>query len=79
MHVAIGASAAAALLAGGFPWVRETPVGDSGRSPYCMVGVCYDCLAEIDGIPNRQSCLVEVRAGMHIRRQIGMRRIDPTI
>jgi hypothetical protein len=43
-----------------------------------MMGICYECLAEIDGIPNRQSCLVEVRAEMEIRRQIGARRIDPT-
>ena len=36
-----------------------------------MMGACFDCLAEIDGIPNRQSCMVEVRHGMRIRRQIG--------
>ena len=23
-----------------------------------MMGVCFDCLAEIDGVPNRQSCMV---------------------
>jgi hypothetical protein len=43
-----------------------------------MMGVCFDCLAEIDDVPNRQSCMIEVRDGMRIRRQIGARRIDPT-
>ena len=47
----------------------------SERAPYCMMGVCFDCLAEIDGIPNRQSCMVAARPGMHIRRQRGARRL----
>jgi hypothetical protein len=42
-----------------------------------MMGVCFDCLAEIDDVPNRQSCMVEVQEGMRICRQIGARRIDP--
>ena len=72
-----GASAAAAVLLAGFRSVRETPVEGSERAPYCMMGVCFDCLAEIDGVPNRQSCMVEVRPGMQIRRQIRARRVDP--
>jgi 2Fe-2S iron-sulfur cluster protein len=74
--VPAGASAAAAVLAAGLRSIRETPVEGSERAPYCMMGVCFDCLAEIDGVPNRQSCMVEVRPGMQIRRQIGARRID---
>jgi predicted molibdopterin-dependent oxidoreductase YjgC len=44
-----------------------------------MMGVCFDCLAEIDGVLNRQSCMVEVRAGMRIRRQLRARQLDPGI
>jgi len=72
-----GASAAAAVLAAGFDSIRETPVAGGERAPYCMMGVCFDCLAEVDGMPNRQSCMVEVRPGMRINRQIRARRIDP--
>jgi len=72
--VPVGASAAAAVLAAGFDSIRET-VGGSERMPYCMIGVCFDCLAEIDDVPNRQSCMVEVRDVMRICRQIGARRI----
>ena len=74
--VPVGASAAAAVLAAGFDSIRET-AGGSARMPYCMMGVCFDCLAEIDDVPNRQSCMIEVREGMRICRQIGARRIDP--
>ena len=74
--VPAGASAAAVVLAAGSDSIRET-AGGSERMPYCMMGVCFDCLAEIDGVPNRQSCMVEVQEGMRIRRQIGARRIHP--
>jgi hypothetical protein len=75
--VSPGASAAAALLLAGLATIRETPVSGSGRAPYCMMGVCFDCLAEIDGVPNRQSCMVTARPGMRIRRQRRTRTIDP--
>src|SRR5437868_2022527 len=70
-----GASAAAAVLLAGLPSLRDTPVRDSPRAPYCMMGVCFDCLAEIDGVPNRQSCMIAARPGMQIRRQRGARQI----
>ncbi|HEX3953499.1 MAG TPA: (2Fe-2S)-binding protein [Stellaceae bacterium] len=71
--VPLGASAAAAVLLAGLTSIRETPVSGAGRAPYCMMGVCFDCLAEIDGVPNRQSCMITVRPGMKIRRQHGAR------
>jgi NADPH-dependent 2,4-dienoyl-CoA reductase/sulfur reductase-like enzyme len=73
--VPAGASAAAAVLVLGLPSIRDTPVGGAERAPYCMMGVCFDCLAEIDGVPNRQSCMVAARAGMRIHRQRGRRQI----
>jgi predicted molibdopterin-dependent oxidoreductase YjgC len=77
VRVPAGASAAAAMLAAGWRSVRETPVSGAARGPYCMIGVCFDCLAEIDGMANRQSCMVAVRPGMKIRRQRGARHVDP--
>lgn len=73
VRVPQGASAAAALLAAGWRSFRDTPLSGAARGPWCMIGVCFDCLAEIDGQPNRQSCLVTVRPGMQIRRQRGAR------
>lgn len=72
-----GASAAAAVLIAGLGAIRETPVSGSPRAPYCLMGVCFDCLAEIDGVPNRQSCMVTVVPGMRIARQRGAREARP--
>jgi D-hydroxyproline dehydrogenase subunit gamma len=44
-----------------------------------MMGVCFDCLAEIDGVANRQSCMIVVRPGMRISRQTRARAIDPKV
>jgi hypothetical protein len=68
-------SAAAAVLLAGLDHIRETPVGGAPRAPYCMMGICFDCLAVIDSIPNRQSCMVSVAPGMRIDRQHGKRRV----
>ncbi len=73
LRVPEGASAAAAMLLAGLGATRETPVSGVPSAPYCMMGVCFDCLAEIDGVANRQSCMVTVTAGMAIRRQRGRR------
>lgn len=66
-----GDSVAAALLASGLRSSRTTPVSGAPRAPYCMMGVCFECLVEIDGVPNRQSCQISVQEGMQICRQIG--------
>ena len=50
---------------------RTHGVGDEPRAPYCLMGVCFECLAEVDGVPNRQACLMPVRDGMTIARQRG--------
>ena len=68
-----GASAAAALLLAGT--TRDTAVSGTPRAPYCMMGVCFDCLAEIDGAPNVQACMVEARPGMRIIAQRGARTV----
>jgi predicted molibdopterin-dependent oxidoreductase YjgC len=70
-----GDSVAAALLAAGITMFRETPVSGAPRGPYCMMGVCFDCLVEIDGAGSRQACMTPVRDGMVIRRQRGAREV----
>ena len=49
---------------------RQTLLSDSPRAPFCMMGVCFECLLEIDGISNQRACQVEVKAGMQVRRQL---------
>jgi predicted molibdopterin-dependent oxidoreductase YjgC len=69
LQVPAASSVAAALLAAGVKRFRNSPVSGAGRAPYCMMGVCFECLLEVDGTPNRQGCLVPLRDGMHIRTQ----------
>lgn len=71
LRVPAGISVASALLAGGARDFRSSIVGNAPRAPYCMMGVCFECLLEIDGVPARQSCLMTVRDGMRIKRQLG--------
>ena len=73
LTVPAGLTAAAAMLMHGAGATRTTPVSGEGRAPYCMMGVCFECLMEIDGEPNQQGCLVTVSEGMRINRQLGKR------
>ena len=66
---------AAALLASGVDHCRTTTVSGERRAPYCMMGVCFDCLVTIDGVGNRQACLVKVREGMRVEVQRGKREL----
>ncbi|MCX5494377.1 (2Fe-2S)-binding protein [Kaistia dalseonensis] len=49
---------------------RQSVVSAQSHAPLCMMGVCFECLVEIDGQKNQQGCLVRVRSGMRIKRQI---------
>jgi hypothetical protein len=70
-----GDSVAAALLALGRQACRETAVTGAARGPYCMMGVCFDCLVVIDGTGNRQACLVPLVEGMAVEMQHGKRAV----
>lgn len=60
---------AAAMLAAGFITSRTTPISGIPRGPYCMMGTCFECLVEIDGVPNQQACQTPVQDGMTVRIQ----------
>ncbi len=70
-----GDTVAAALLAAGIDTCRTTPVSGAPRAPYCMMGVCFDCLVTVDGVGNRQGCLVPVAEGMAVAIQRGKREL----
>lgn len=57
------------------PVTRKTPINGHSRAPYCLMGVCFECLAIVDGEPSTQTCLVPVRDGMTIELQDGKRSI----
>lgn len=63
-------SIAAALLALDAIPFRSSSISGAPRAPFCMMGVCFDCLLEVDGVNGQRACQVQVRAGMRIRRQL---------
>jgi len=73
----LGESVAAVLLRQAEGWSRTTPTSGGRRAPYCMMGVCFECLVEIDGDASVQGCLTPVREGMRIVRQQGRRSLSP--
>lgn len=71
-----GDTLAIALLNAGVTPFRHTPVSAQPRAPMCLMGVCFDCLVEVDGRQNVQSCMVEVSDGMQVRLPTGARRAE---
>ena len=65
-----GETVAAVLLAEGHVATRTTP-GGSPRGVYCGMGVCFDCLVVVDGVPIARACVTWVRDGMTVERQAG--------
>ena len=76
-EVPAGISVAAAVLLCGHKKVRTTPVSASPRLPFCMMGICFDCLMSIDGVANQQACQVEVSDHMRIEYQQGAAALGP--
>jgi predicted molibdopterin-dependent oxidoreductase YjgC len=66
-------SVAAAMLAAGHMISRKTPVSGAPRAPFCLMGACFECLVTIDGVGNRQGCMIAVRHGMRIETGRGKR------
>ncbi len=71
VEAAAGDTVAAVLLRQKESWTRLTPVSQAPRGPYCMMGVCFDCLAIVDGVASVQTCLTPVQEGMRVERQRG--------
>ena len=59
-----GISVAAAMLLNGVVSERRSPVHQTMKSPYCMMGTCFNCLMAIDGMMDQRTCQIEVRDGM---------------
>jgi len=69
-----GDTLAIALLNADVVVFRRTPVSGQSRAPLCLMGICFDCLVEVDGRQNVQACMLEVQPGMQVCLQKGARR-----
>ena len=66
-----GETVAAALLAVQHRRLRTTSRTGQARGLFCGMGVCFDCVMQIDGVPNQRTCQVVVQDGMKVETQSG--------
>jgi len=66
-----GETIGAALMAAGILTFRTTRRQGRPRGLFCGIGLCFDCLVIVDGIPNQQACLVAVKPDMLVQVQTG--------
>ncbi|MGH6929893.1 MAG: 2Fe-2S iron-sulfur cluster-binding protein, partial [Dongiaceae bacterium] len=63
-----GETLAAALTAAGERNLRETKAGEQ-RGLFCGMGVCQECLVEIDGRGNQRACMTKLERRVSVRCQ----------
>jgi sarcosine oxidase subunit alpha len=57
---------AAAIALSGRTWIRRSVSGEP-RGALCGMGICFECRATVDGVPQEKTCQLPVRAGMEVR------------
>ena len=61
--------AAALLYLDRLPF-RHSRISGAARGPFCMMGICFECLVEVDGERDQRACQLIVRPGMRLCRQL---------
>lgn len=64
-----GESLLATLVASGEVRLRVTEEGKY-RGPFCGMGVCQECLVEVNGCCSMRACMTKVDGAMTVRRQL---------
>lgn len=66
-----GRSVGAFLLEQGTRITRNTRFKQKPRGMFCGIGLCFDCLITINGVPNQRACVTNLESGMAIDTQDG--------
>jgi sarcosine oxidase subunit alpha len=61
-----GETVLAALIASGYKSLKRSAFLKKKRGALCGMGVCFECLVTIDGIPNKRACMCQVENKMEI-------------
>ncbi len=64
-----GETIAAALIASGRSSFRHTARQSAPRGLFCGMGICFDCLMTVNGVPNVRTCITPVEDGMVVQTQ----------
>lgn len=76
VRVRAGLSLALALMEADVVPMRRSAVSGAPRSALCLMGVCFECLTEVNGRQNVQACMVLVTDGMDVRLAQGARHAE---
>lgn len=61
-----GETVLAALMAAGYKGLKRSPLNHDPRGALCGMGVCFECMVTVNGVPNTRSCMTEVENNMEI-------------
>ena len=64
-----GETVAGAMFANEKRILRHTTKLNRPRSIYCGIGICYECLVTVNGVPNQRACMTEVQPGLVVATQ----------
>jgi sarcosine oxidase subunit alpha len=71
-----GETVAAALIAAGRRTFRQTTNKKHPRGLYCGIGLCYECMMIINGVPNTRACQTLATPGCRVESQVGAGRLE---
>ena len=67
-----GETIAGAIMAAGKRTLNYSPKEQHPRSIYCGIGLCYNCIMTVDGVPNTRTCQTLVKNGCSVQTQKGL-------
>lgn len=70
-----GQTIAGALLTAGRRAWRRTGRGRP-RGLFCGIGLCFDCLVAVDGVPNVRACVTPVAEGMAVETTLNQQPVS---
>ncbi len=71
-----GQTVAAVLGAAGIRVFRRTAHRSEPRGLFCGIGICYECLVTVNGVPNVRACVTAVAPGMSVETGAAKRHGD---
>lgn len=60
----------ASLIAAGYKSLKKSPLKQEPRGALCGMGVCFECIVTVNGIPNTRSCMTEVEDNMKVELDV---------
>ena len=66
--VPTGAMVSSAVAMAGIAMFRRSVTGEP-RGPLCGMGICFECRATVDDVPQQRTCQIVCKEGMRVETQ----------